>query len=185
MAELIRRPWTDADDRSLIDLWPRVGSIVLIALALQRSSSSVQTRASRLGLPRRLEGNDRHRRKWTTEDLKNLDKSLDKRIKEDGSIPISVIADDVGRSIDAVAARISDMLGGEAELFSKIIVDKATYMPQENAKTSTGPKKIIDTRKVEKRRPCLKCRKNFWSKGAHNRLCMACKSADTGSDFDW
>jgi len=181
MAELIRRPWTDADDRSLIDLWPRVGSIVLIALALQRSSSSVQTRASRLGLPRRLEGNDRHRRKWTSEDIKNLDKAFDKRVQEDGSIPISEIADDVGRSIDAVAARLSAMLGGAEELFTKIVVDQATYLPA----NKSNDKKIIDTRKLEKRRPWLTYRRNFCSTGAHNRLCMSCKSADTGSDFDW
>src|SRR5690606_35221629 len=126
MAELIRRPWTDADDRSLIDLWPRVGSIVLIALALQRSSSSVQTRASRLGLPRRLEGNDRHRRKWTAEDNKDLDKSFEKRVREDGLIPICEIAEDVGRSIDAVAAKLAEILDGEEELFAKILVDKTT-----------------------------------------------------------
>lgn len=181
MAELIRRPWSDADDRSLIDLWPRVGSIVLIALALQRSSSSVQTRASRLGLPRRLEGNDRHRRKWTPEDNRDLDKSFEKRVRKDGLIPICEIADDIGRSIDAVAAKLSEMLDGEEELFAKILVDKATYQPS----SKSHEKKIIDTRKVEKQRPCLKCRRNFWSKGAHNRLCMSCKAADTGADFDF
>ena len=181
MADLIRRPWTDKHDRQLIDLWPRVGSIVLIALELERSSSSVQTRASRLNLPRRLEGNDRHRRKWTDEDIEKLESSVARRVEDDGSVPICEIADDVGRSIDAVAAKLSETMGGEEVLFSKIKVTRKRPTPTTIKKVD----EYVDPRKVGKRRPCMSCRKNFWSEGAHNRLCMSCKSGESASEYDY
>ena len=183
MADLRRRPWTDADNRALIDLWPRVGSIVLIALDLERSSSSVQTQASRLGLPRRTEGNERHRRKWTSEDISALESSVAARTMADGSIPICEIADDVGRSIDAVSAKLAETMGGEEALFSAIKVTKRKYLAiaVEPAKAAEG----VDPRKVGKKRPCMSCTKIFWSEGAHNRLCAACKKDEGGSDWDW
>lgn len=179
MADLRRRPWADADNRALIDLWPRVGSIVLIALELERSSSSVQTQASRLGLPRRTEGNERHRRKWTAEDVEKLESSVARRTGDDGSIPICEIADDVGRSIDAVAAKLAESMGGEEALFSQIKVTKRRFYAAPVAKAD------VDPRKVGKKRPCLCCQKVFWSEGAHNRLCASCKRDEGGSDWDW
>lgn len=179
MADLTRRPWTDADDRRLIDLWPRIGSIVLIALDLERSSSSVQTRASRLGLPRRTEGNERHRRKWTREDVERLESSVAKWTGDDDSVPICEIADEVGRSIDAVAARLSEALGGEDVLFSRIKVTKRLLKP------APKPKQEADPRKVGRRRPCMCCQRVFWSEGAHNRLCASCKRDEGGNDWDW
>lgn len=181
MADLRRRPWTDADNRALIDLWPRVGSIVLIALDLGRSSSSVQTQASRLGLPRRTEGNERHRRKWTAEDVARLESSVARRTADDGSIPICEIAEDVGRSIDAVAAKLSETMGSEEVLFAAITVTQKRFY----ATAVTAPKPGIDPRKVGKKRPCMSCTKIFWSEGAHNRLCAACKKDEGGSDWDW
>lgn len=180
MADLRRRPWTDADNRALIDLWPRVGSIVLIALDLERSSSSVQTQASRLGLPRRTEGNERHRRKWTPEDIARLESSVETRTGEDGSIPIVEIAEDVGRSIDAVSAKLSETMGGEEILFASIKVTKRRFQ----AVAVAAAKPETDPRKVGKKRPCMCCQKIFWSEGAHNRLCAACKKNDE-SDWDW
>jgi len=183
MADLRRRPWTDVDNRALIDLWPRVGSIVLIALELERSSSSVQTQASRLGLPRRTEGNDRHRRKWTAEDVATLDESVNRRRLPDGRIPICEVADDVGRSIDAVSARLAEALGGEEELFSVILVTRKPPAARKPSPVSTG--ETVDRRKVGKMLPCMTCRKMFWSEGAHNRRCMTCKASESDTNWDW
>lgn len=180
MADLRRRPWTDADNRKLIDLWPRVGSIILIAIDLERSSSSVQTQASRLGLPRRAEGNERHRRKWTPEDLQDLELSVAKRTKFNGEIPICKIADDIGRSIDAVGSKLAETMGGEEELFALIDLSDIKVHSLITKKVD----KDVDPRKVGKKRPCLCCRKIFWSEGAHNRLCSSCKAGE-GSDWDY
>lgn len=70
-----RRPWTEADNRRLMGYWDIVGSVALIAIILQRSPSSVQTQASRLGLPPRAEEKDRHRRRWADGDDEALDQA--------------------------------------------------------------------------------------------------------------
>lgn len=184
MADLKRRPWTDADNRALIGLWPRIGSIVLIALELGRSSSSVQTQASRLGLPRRLEGNDRHRRRWTESDVAALDASIAKRQRQDKKIPINEISDDIGRSIDAVVAKMAEMNGGESEIFDKLIVTRQ-HPAVTPMKGQLGADATIDPRKVGKMRPCMTCSRTFWSEGAWNRRCSSCKSAESDTNWDW
>ncbi|MTH96638.1 hypothetical protein [Roseibium sp. RKSG952] len=179
MADSRRRPWTDADTTNLIDLWPRMGSIVLIALHLERSTSSVQTQASRVGLPRRREGNERHRRKWSAEDNKKLVNALEKHTDDQGRILIIEIAQSIGRSIDAVAAKMSDIFGSEEAFFDMIHVTK---MPDYVADKAADP---IDRRKMARQRKCLTCQKNFWSEGAHNRICGTCKKSEGASDWDY
>lgn len=156
-----------------------MGSIVLIALQMERSTSSVQTQASRVGLPRRKEGNDRHRRKWNEEDNQELESALEKHTDDEGRILIIEIADSIGRSIDAVAIKLTDMFGSEEALFDMIHVSK---MPDFVADKSADP---IDRRKVAKQRKCLTCQKNFWSEGAHNRMCGTCKKSEEGSEWDY
>jgi hypothetical protein len=184
MADPRRRPWTDADTRALIDLWPRVSSIVLIALELGRSSSSVQTQASRRGLPRRTEGNERHRRKWTAADLVRLDESVAARRDGEGRIMICEVADEVGRSIDAIAARLSEAMGGEEALFAAIVVTRKVSSKVPAAAPAGGGAPARKSRfpgKIE----CLSCKKVFWSEGVWNRMCSSCKKDEGGSDWDW
>lgn len=184
MADLKRRPWTDEDNRALIGLWPRIGSIVLIAIELERSSSSVQTQASRLGLPRRLEGNDRHRRRWTASDVKGLEASVGKRVREDGKLPIYEISEDVGRSIDAVVAKLAEIMGGEGEIFDRIMVTKH-HTAMAAIKKPDGQEAGIDPRKVGRMRTCMSCPRTFWSEGAGNRRCLACKANESDTNWDW
>lgn len=183
MGDFSRRTWEDADTQSLLDMWPRVMSIVLIALELKRSTSSVQTQASRKNLPRRTEGNERHRRKWTPEDIQSLKDSLVENTEADGQVLICEIADEVGRSIDAVAAKLQefDDFGSEEALFERIKVTRKSF----GVTVPSVPVKGEDTRKMGKKRPCLCCTKIFWSEGAHNRLCSNCKKDEGGSDWDW
>lgn len=183
MGDFGRRDWEDAHIQALLDMWPRVMSIVLIALELGRSTSSVQTMASRKNLPRRTEGNERHRRKWTPEDVTHLKDSLAANTDEEGRVLICEIAEDMGRSIDAVAAKLTELeeFGSEKALFSRIKVTKRNFAPASVQKPGAG----TDSRKQGKKRPCLCCGKIFWSEGAHNRLCQSCKKDEGGSDWDW
>ena len=181
MSDTRRRTWDSEATNQLIDLWPRVSSIVLIALALNRSTSSIQTQASRKGLPRRYETNEKHRRKWTPEELKKLEVTLDKHTNEEGDIFICDIADEMKRSIDAIAERLKDLFGSEEELFSKLQIGDILSKLQK--KESVTPK---DTRKVARTRNCMTCGRPFWSEGAHNRICQSCKKEDNTSDgYDW
>lgn len=177
MSDSTRRAWDAEDNEALISMWDRVSSIVLIALELDRTTSSVQTQASRRGLPRRNEANERHRRKWTPEDLRLLEATLDRHTDEDGVIYICEIADDMKRSIDAVTSKIAEMFGGEEELFPKL---KVTRVIAEAVKV-TLPKNV-DQRKIPKTRPCMTCERPFWSEGAHNRICQPCKKEEAGAD---
>lgn len=192
MSEFRRRKWQDSDTRALIDMWPRVGSIVLIALELKRSTSSVQTQASRTGLPRRMENNERHRRKWTEDDVAGLRDALKENTSADGDVLICEIAEQVKRSIDAVAAKLAenDFFGDEEKLFEKIKVTKtsiasATTTAAAAATMSCDEVKSTDRRQQAMDRKCMKCKKSFWSEWAGNRRCNACKKTETSDPYEW
>ena len=183
MDDFRRRDWEDAHIQQLVDMWPRVMSIVLIALELGRSTSSVQTMASRKGLPRRIEGNERHRRKWTADDVALLKDSLVANTDADGRVLICEIAEAMGRSIDAVASKLTELeeFGSEKALFGRIKVTRRNFAPAPMMKAAAGG----DPRNQGKKRPCLCCNKIFWSEGVGNRLCQSCKKDEGGSDWDW
>ena len=193
MSEFRRRKWQDSDTRALIDMWPRVGSIVLIALELKRSTSSVQTQASRTGLPRRIENNEKHRRKWETHDIAALRDALTENTTPEGDVLICEIAEQMKRSIDAIAAKLAevDFFGDEEKLFEKIKVTKtfiasATTAAAEAAATmSCDEVKASDPRQQAMNRKCMKCRKPFWSEWAGNRRCNACKKTETSDAYEY
>ncbi len=177
MSDSRRRLWDEEATNALIEMWPRVSSIVLIALELNRTTSSVQTQASRKGLPRRNEANERHRRKWTPEDLRLLEATLDRHTNAKGEIYICEIAEDMKRSIDAVAAKLVEMFGSEEELFPKL---KVTV-------DIGNPVKVPAVRSVSRKnepgtRHCITCRRSFWSEGWGNRICQPCKKEESGAD---
>jgi hypothetical protein len=187
-----RRDWGDPDNKALIDYWGRVGSIVLIAMLLDRTPSSVQTQASRIGLPRRAEVKDRHRRRWTEVERRLLDDTVKALTQSDGRFPIEDVALRLGRSVDAVAAQLAESFGGPANLLEKIVLPALPVpAPAPNGVAAqpvvigaNGRPMIGDDRKRGKMRNCLSCTKPFWSEGAHNRVCSKCKRDDGGWDWD-
>lgn len=181
-----RRPWRDGDNTTLIDLWDTVGSVALIAIMMHRTPSSVQTQASRLGLPPRAEQRDRHRRRWQPEDDLQLDRLLeDLRLPE--GIPIEAVAKRTGRSVDAVLARIISRHGEDADILSQLVAPPLPKISgpskaETNGKADPRKKTIEDKaqHKQGKVKKCLKCRKSFFSAGSHNWVCIPCKRSD-----DW
>jgi len=185
-ADLARRTWSEADKRLLIEYWATLGSILLIALLLDRPEGSVQTEASRLNLPRRVEEKGRHRKKWTDEEDADLQKALGIFKTSDDRIKIIDVANFLGRSIDAVATRISKEYSSRDEMRASLYIPdniaeikRLTARPTGNARSAQ-----TDTRHKSMMRPCLTCSKPFWSEGAHNRICPRCK-ADNESASDW
>lgn len=177
VAEAQRRPWSDADNGDLINYWHRVGSVVLIAMLLNRSTSSVQTQASRLGLPRRAEGNDRHRRRWTGDDTGELKVAVGELVGEDGLIPIDAIAKRLGRSVDAVVAKLSLVFDDVDGIASRIVLPPPAEAPADGGFA-------VGRNRKSGRRPCLSCDKPFWSEGIHNRLCPRCRGHEADPDVD-
>jgi hypothetical protein len=200
MQDLKRRPWSEDENRLLIASWDTVGSIILISMMLDRSPSSVQTQASRIGLPRRKEDKDKHRRRWSPEDEASLDAAVEALRTPEGKIPIIQVAEQVGRSVDAVVAKLSDRFGEGESLMQVIEVPEIdtsdVRYPSEpvgdGSRSREKSKAALQKSTVEYRagkegmtRRCLSCQKPFWSEGAHNRICNKCKSRDGDSDWDW
>lgn len=169
-----RRPWLDTENARLIELWFAVGSVTLIALMMDRTPSSVQTRASRLNLPARSEGKDRHRRRWDEAGDAELDAALAAFERADGMIPIVDVAARAGRSVDAVVERLLARMGKDSGILGRLVVPprREVSIPVREGGAKAGTKR------------CLKCRGSFWSQGNHNWVCDDCKRPGSDWDFD-
>jgi hypothetical protein len=140
-----------------------------------------------------MENNERHRRKWTDDDVFNLRNALKENTTPDGLVLICEIAEQVKRSIDAVAAKLaeSDFFGDEEKLFEKIKVTKTsiasatTTAAAAAAMMSCDEIKTSDPRQQAMNRKCMKCGKPFWSEWAGNRRCNACKKTETSDPYEW
>lgn len=187
-ADLARRTWSEADKRLLIEYWSALGSILLIALLLDRPEGSVQTEASRLNLPRRTEEKGRHRKKWTEDEERDLQTAINIFRTTEGRIRIIEVANFIGRSIDAVASRILRDYESRDEMRGALFIpDDVDEIKRLTARSSGSPRpaQTTDTRKQQRMRDCLTCSKPFWSDGAHNRICPRCKSDQESSDWDF
>lgn len=199
MADKNRRPWTEKEDALLINQWDALGSITLISLLLGRSPSSVQTRASRLSLPRRVEEKNRHRRRWAMEDERHLKSLIDEIERKGRKIPILELADKMSRSVDAITAKLVEIYG-EDEVLSRITIPEEASRKKEklsgsevnynNPEPGSGYKATY--RKAQQANPnarmrkCLACMKPFWSDGPQNRICNKCKkNQEDYYDWDW
>jgi len=182
VTETARRDWSESEKRRLIHYWDSLGSIFLIALLLDRPEGSVQTEASRLNLPRRAEDKGRHRKKWTPEEHEELRAAARECRTTDGRILIMDVADRVGRSVDAVASRLSEDFENRRSLRESIYVPEAVLERMAAAKPAPAPG--ADPRRLSKVRNCMTCEKLFFSEGAHNRICPRCKEGDE-SDWDF
>jgi hypothetical protein len=182
--DLARRAWTEDDKRQLIEYWETLGSIILIALLLDRPEGSVQTEASRLNLPRRLEDKGHHRKKWTEDQLRALRTAVNAFRTPDGKIKIIEVANVTGRTVDAVASKLAADYGSREELRNALYIpaDLAEVRRKAHRNAASVRAPVTDSRKLTKMRGCLSCTKPFWSEGAHNRICPRCKS---DHDSDW
>lgn len=188
-ATVQRKTWSSDETELLIKLWDEIGSIVVLSILLNRSTSSVQTQASRIGLPRRSEHTNRHRRRWSRSEESLFQESLADATFADGRIDIYEIAQDLNRSVDAIAAKLQENYNSEPELLAALEIPDDVRDKVKEAKTLGSTEKryklkgeIKDTRYSEKMRNCLMCSSPFWSEGAHNRVCDKCKRAHGGGD---
>jgi hypothetical protein len=188
MTNVRRKNWENEDSEALIRAWDEIGSITILAILLNRSSSSVQTQASRLGLPRRKDGLQKHRKRWSRSEERLLDKSIDKHTDEMGQVHIYQIAHEMNRSVDAIANKLMEKFGDEELLAEILLIPQEIKDKLKNPKNSGAdrsyakPGEVKDTRAKPKMRDCMTCRSPFWSEGAHNRICDKCKRACEGDE---
>lgn len=166
-----RRTWYEADNQKLIELWYSVGSVALISIMMQRSQSSIQTQASRLNLPARIEQCDKHRRKWTDEDDSRLNALTKTHILPNGNVCIQSISKSIERSVDAVIARLAFLHGEDSAIIQGLISTPTDTIKQKPSTEKTN-QEAASGGKIKK---CLKCRKSFHSEGKHNWICPTCK----------
>lgn len=174
-----RAPWTQDDRRLLMEYWGELGSILLIALVMNRPEGSVQTEASRTQLPRRMEDKGKHRKKWSEQEISDLEAAVSIHTDNCGRIKIIEVANMVGRSIDAVATRLKKDYDSSEEFRDAIVIPKDL----EEIKRSVSSSADIlrkpaagDTRQTAMTRTCLSCQKPFYSESAGNRICPRCKA---------
>ncbi len=180
MSYIQRKNWEKSESETLIKLWDEIGSIVVLSIILNRSTSSVQTHASRLSLPRRKDSQQRHRRRWSRTEDRLLSAAIAKHT-DGGKIKIYDVATDLNRSVDAIATKLQEEYTSEEDLFAaihipeEILAKKNVGSKQRDQKAYAGPGMVQDNRQKSRMRDCLTCQSPFWSEGAHNRICDKCK----------
>lgn len=176
-----RRQWNNKDNVMLQQYWDTVGSVILIALILDRTASSVQTQASRLNLPRRKEAKEKHRRKWSEQDEQNLQIVLNNATSEEGRISIEQIAKEMERSVDAIAAKLIDIFEDKEELLKRLIIPVPP--PLKNKKRKSKIKPYIHI-KAPKKVKCIICDSIFEQVDESNLVCDNCKKEDK-EEVEW
>lgn len=204
MVDKARRPWTTKEDETLIKQWDALGSITLISLLLDRSPSSVQTRASRLSLPRRVEENNKHRNRWKKDEEIRLKKFMNEYEDKGKKIPILDLSNKMNRGVDAIAAKLVEIYGHD-NVLPRINIpptpptdaskketnsppsDSVDYsIPEDKSQYKATYKKAQQNNPNSKMRKCLSCIKPFWSEGPQVRICNKCrKNQEDYFAWDW
>jgi hypothetical protein len=178
MTGINRKSWGDEENKQLIQYWPTIGSVVLISLMMNRTPSSVQTQASRLGLPIREEQRSKHRRRWTENEDITLSNGV-KKILTSKNYNIKELSDLMQRSVDAVVSRIIEVHGRNSTIIKMLSTplvpekEELTLAMEKMSKQSS--KKSGDITKQGKMRQCRMCLRSFWSEWNGNRICLTCK----------
>ena len=170
------RPWSEQDREELMQLWALIPSIALIAIKLNRSIASVQSFASRLGLPRRNNKIGQSYTRWTVSQDEKLQQSVAMHTDTENKIDIVKVADELNRSIDTVIGKLIEIKGNEVEVLSTCFAQLDLLVAKKQSA------KFYDDRKSAKPRRCMTCRRLFWSEGAHNRICPECKEINQEID---
>ena len=168
---MITKDWTKKEAGMLIRLWMKTESISLVAILMNRTTSSIQTRALRLELPAR-ELEDSFRRRWTEKEDQRI-----QQITKETNVDIFQLSKDMKRTIDAIINRMMTKHHLTLDAVSKIII-----LPDAEAIYNDG---AITTTGQASERNRAKCMKPFWSEGFGRRVCLACKSTEDWQDGEY
>ena len=174
-----RRPWDETDLDLLIRWWMWEPSVVVIAILLGRSTSAVQTMASRKGLPKRDIEPETHRRRWTEQECADYDAEKRRLRREDGRTPLIELAHSLRKSLDTVAIHFLQEVGTTENFLRHAWLPEPPRL-DERRQASRLECAPVDNRKTAMIRKCLTCGRGFWSEGAHIRRCPNCKAEDEG-----
>lgn len=193
-------PWSEQDLRFLADHWQSAASVLVLSYFINRSAVSVQTQASRRGMPARSDIVDIKREDWSAGDDEQLAEIVERYRLGDGRIPIVDVADAIDRTIDAVARRLNlfklkpeklrDIIYIPEDLIHENLQKRSEKSDQNpwDLDEDDDPEDFVDfdyedlmPKQKPAMRACLCCRKSFYSEGVGNRICPPCKKS---SDFN-
>lgn len=166
MIKKITKDWTVNDTEMLIRLWVNIESIMLISIIMNRTPSSIQTRALRIQLPQR-KLDDSYRRKW-----EKKEDDYFKKIFNNENIDIFELSYKTKRTIDSILRRAISKYNISIQDIAKRI-QLPDYQEIYNKGRAIGDGE-------SKERICARCLKPFWSENFGNRICLPCKSTE-----DW
>lgn len=190
---IVGKAWGDQEREHLVRYWCATRSIILTAALLGRSTSAIQTAASRFNLPKRVLSDESHRRAWNASDEAKWQKAKRTLTNREGRLPLDQVAVRMHRSVDVLANRLMQEVGGNHELFLRRIVipsiddlDRfANTLKSLDAQSPPATEdQPTDTRNLGRIRKCLSCELPFWSHSAGNRICNKCK-AGSAADGLW
>jgi hypothetical protein len=160
--------------------WPSIGSVTLIAMLMDRTPSSIQTQASRLGLPRRVDSRDAKRRPWTEEDDRALDAAVAELEGPEGSIQIDDVAVAVGRNIEQCMTRLIERHPEGQAVARRIRI--RTSAPAPRRRGDPNGRRVRE----EGAKKCIGCGKMFYSQDMVNlHQCPKCHRGESDQDNFW
>ena len=167
MEQNLPKDWTIDEARKLIRLWVATESIILVSMLMDRTPSSIQTRALRLQLPSR-ELDEYYRRRWTPEeDIKLLETF------KQGGVDIFVLSKNMQRTVDALISRANKKHGiNLTEIKASLVLPDIEEMTKNKAIGEKGARE----------RDCPRCLKPYWSSWIGHRVCLVCKGSDDWQD---
>ncbi|MGU3404474.1 hypothetical protein [Methylobacterium fujisawaense] len=175
-----RRTWTAENREILVRWWMWEPSVVVIALLLGRSTSAVQTMASRIGLPKRDIEPETHRRRWTDQEIAEYDLEKERLRRADGRTPLVDLSKALRKSLDTVAIQFLQDVGTAENFLRSAWLPEPPPLDERRQERRLDCAAPVDKRKLPAMRKCLSCERGFWSEGAHIRRCPNCKAEDEG-----
>lgn len=184
--EVARRTSWAEDEQTFYDMWRKSIPTVVIAILLNRSPISIQTKASRDRLDEREVPAyaKNHRLKWDEIDLIAIEAATKARLGGPNYLEIESLARRLGRTIDAVCTKIYNDYG--AGVLENLSADYKAGRFQQPTMRQGPPGAPPNTNKR-----CINssCRQWFWAKDrTRDWKCGKCREAQRGmseTDFDF
>lgn len=185
-----RFTWTPEMKNRLDSLWAQGAPVSVIAIILDKTSSLIQTRASRDGLPVRPAPDyaKRHRAKWVEGEIKMIDEIIRSNPNGPGFLDIEQLAIRVERTIDSIASKISERHGRHA-LVALVEDYMAGRISSEYGLDHLEAADLKKPREGAGNKVCSICQRLFFSPDKkHIWRCKKCRIAVAGmseSDLDF
>jgi hypothetical protein len=178
--------WDAAQNSRFHELWTLGVPLAVIAILMNRTAASIQTKASRESLPEREipDYAKNHRQKWTQDHIYELDNLVRSFPEGPDFYSLERFAKQIGRTLDAITGRIQEQYGSAA--LARLADDYTNDRFRKPVFRAGPPGAPPNTN-----RRCIvsHCRRWFWAKDkTRDWKCGRCREEHkhmTDNDFDY